>query len=148
MSLALDRLEAARAKVAARFVDRVRLLVDPERGDDDTWDEATLTATPPPEDPTQAWPDPEDPDAVGYALIAPDTIGQGAETDTEARALRYRVAVPHDAVVPRPGQWYEVLEARLNPDLVGKTFTVINVEHSSLTPYLLVKAVLATNVER
>lgn len=99
-------------------------------------DPSTLKLVAPAGAPTELW--------EGPALIR--SLGDAADPDPSGQVeWRYRVAVPYDAVLPLPGDVYEVVTATDEPALVGRLFGVHGAPVGSST---VVRRVTCSTLER
>jgi len=137
------KVVAMRAHVMARMIDRCRLVGDPGRTTDDTYNELTLGLTPPPSDPEVLWPTGAE---LGRCLVNYRLLGGG---DAPAGpTMDYVIALPWNMdPIPKPGQWVEITTAALVPGVAGATLTVTTVERGSLAPYVRVRASLTERRE-
>lgn len=140
-----DRVVGMRGKAEATMIDRCRLVGDPDRTQDEPYDELALALAPPPGDPVKLWP--ADPAADGPCLVNYRNLGRGAED--RGSVLEYVIALPWNmAPLPLVGQWIEITATAVLPGVAGATLTIAQVERATLAPYVRVRASLVTERER
>lgn len=129
-------LTLARATAESVMDATCTITSDPEGVTDDVFDETTGRYTPPNPDTTTVY--------SGKCMIRPSTLGQNERVEGGAEQFidRYDVRLPVTATGVQPGMVLTVNTTPSDPDLVGRTFTVIQIAAGtfSVTRILTVQA--------